>query len=57
MDKFIVTQDENTALELQSLGCKLMSKNNGIYTLVNCLNKINFSKFRGQAILTNKLKF
>lgn len=57
MDKFIICQDEKTALELQSIGCKVLSKNDGIYTLVNCSNKINFSEFNGRAIFTNKLKF
>jgi hypothetical protein len=57
MDKFIITNELETAIELQNKGCKLLNEKDGIYTLVNCSNKINFSEFNGRAILTNKLKF
>ena len=57
MDKIILCKDESTALELQKLGCKLLNKNNDIYTLINCSNKLNYNDYKDRVIFTNRLKF
>lgn len=57
MDEFIITQDKTTATQLLAEGCKLISFNNDIYTLVDCSKKINFPDYQDRIILTNKLKF
>mgnify|MGYP000966763600 CR=1 FL=1 len=57
MNKLILAKDKETAIELQKLGCKLLNEQDGIYTLVNCSEKMNFSDFDGRIVLTNRLKF
>ena len=57
MDNLILAKDEQTAIELQKLGCKLLNCENGIYTLVNCSTKMNFEDFKDRIVLTNRLKF
>lgn len=57
MDKIILVKDEQTATELLTKGCKLLSYTNDIYTLVDCSKKINFSDYQDRIVLTNRLKF
>ena len=57
MDKLILCKDEITAIELQGLGCKLLSKENDMYVLVNCSNKLNYNDYKDRVIFTNRLKF
>ena len=57
MDKLILCKDLRTAIELQNLGCKLLNEQDGIYTLVDCSKKMNFTDFDGRIVLTNRLKF
>ena len=57
MDKLILAKDEQTAIELQKLGCKLLNEQDGIYTLVNYSKKINFSDYQDRIVLTNRLNF
>ena len=57
MDKFLICKDEQTALELQKNGCKLLNKNDDMYVLVNCSNKLNYNDYKDRVIFTNRLKF
>lgn len=57
MDEIILTQDKDTATELIGMGCKLLNEQDGIYTLVNCSDKMNFSDFNDRIVLTNRLTF
>lgn len=57
MDKLILAKDEQTAIELQKLGCKLLNFQDGIYTLVNCSNQLNFENYQDRIVLTNRLNF
>lgn len=48
---FIITKDENTKNQLINNGIQLISNSNGIYTFLNCINKMkNFES-------NNDLKF
>ena len=57
MDNIILCKDKQIATELLGLGCKLLSLQDGIYTIVNCSEKVNFADYKDRIILTNKLKF
>jgi len=57
MENIIICKDEKTAQELLVKGCKLLKKENGIYSLVNCSNKINFDSYKDRVIFTNRLTF
>lgn len=57
INNILMCKDLETALELQSLGCKLITVNNDTYVLVDCSNTLNFSNFKDRVIFTNKLKF
>ena len=57
MDNIILVKDEQTATELLTKGCKLLSYTNDIYTLVDCSKKINFADYQDRIVLTNRLKF
>lgn len=57
MDKLILAKDLQTANELIQQGCKLLSEQDGIYTLVNCSDKLNYNDYKDRVILTNRLNF
>ena len=54
--KFIITHDENTADELEALGCTLINYENGTYTYLNDSGRMNFSQLeKGTYKFTNRL--
>lgn len=54
--KFIITQDESTADELEMLGCTLINYDNGTYTYLNDSDRMNFSQLeKGTYKFTNKI--
>ncbi len=55
MKKFIMTQDEQTAKKLQSLGYQLLSKQGNCWTFLNQQNAV-FSA-DDKIVQTNKLHF
>lgn len=44
--KFIITQDENTATELELQGCTMINFQNGTYVFLNDCDKMNFGGLR-----------
>ena len=56
--KFIITQDENTATELEIQGCTMINFNNGTYVFLNDCDKMDFSMLRKKTYkITNNMYF
>ncbi len=54
--KFIITQDESTADELEMLGCTLINYDNDTYIYLNDSDRMNFSQLeKGTYKFTNKI--
>lgn len=57
--KFIITQDETTAMQLEMQGFEMINFKNGMYTFLNDGEvRMNFNKLeKGKYKFTNKMNF
>ena len=57
--KFIITKDENTAMQLEMQGFEMINFQDGVYTFLNDGEvRMNFGKLeKGKYKFTNKMNF